>query len=186
MQEQLGRAILFKIGSLEADVELPEMIANTVIGFNDVPDAIKLFTPTELFTIASGHLAITNNLNDVANARSSVLNLGIDPFGKAKNAVINDSQGAPLAITGFTLDAVLFTSGLFWSEVKRGSAISHRYTLLRRVSGVWVLDNSLPKYGPSDGLTLTVTEAGGIAQVNYISGAQGVGTIKFKGLTFDV
>lgn len=102
-------------------------------------------------------------------------------------ATIADSQSPAANVTDFTLDAAEYTSTMYFVEVRRnsGSVMSNGLLMLQYVGGAWAVEEIIFA-GDDHGLTFSVTEAGGVAQLQYESDASGVGTIKWRGVTFSV
>jgi hypothetical protein len=100
--------------------------------------------------------------------------------------VIADSQAVAAAITDMTLDAALYSSGFFTCEFVRGTTIMGIVQLaLLRLNGVWVISEGNSVGEGLHGLTFSVTETGGVAQVKYVSDASGAGTLKWKRMALD-
>ena len=102
-------------------------------------------------------------------------------------------------MTGWTLDSASYTSAVYRVEVDRSTdsvdSFANGRVALQYTAGVWRVRagefigdaDSAPGGG---GITFTVSEAGGIAQVrtatSTIAGSTYIGTIKWRRVVFDV
>lgn len=99
--------------------------------------------------------------------------------------VISDNNAVATAITDMTVDAADYSSAKFWCEYTRSTTYMGYVAIhLFRKNGTWVLHEA-PSVGDAHGLTFSVTESGGIAQVKYTSDNTGAGTFKFKKVVWD-
>lgn len=92
-------------------------------------------------------------------------------------------------ITGWTLDAEDYSSAEFKCEIQRGTTVfMNQSVFLQRLNGAWVkAEGNQMGQGDDHGVTWTVTESGGIAQVRaaVASDGHGDGTLKIKRVAFD-
>jgi len=197
LREALDRApVLPDTTTIVGNLRLEEPEADTVIGWDSAGTALTNIDPDEFVSLGSGALQLALNLSDLSNVATALINLGISPYGLQVSDTVNDAEAGPTDITGWTLDASTFTSGVYAVEISRSSSAGDQFVnldvTLQRVAGAWRIE-----FGPTKGdissskpagVTLTVGESGGIAQVKYASDTLGgtgyVGTVKFKKLTF--
>jgi hypothetical protein len=109
-------------------------------------------------------------------------------------------NGASAAdVSGWTLDSASYTSGVYEVEVDRSTdsvnAFANGRLVLQRVNGAWRVDTGsfigdADAAPGGDGVTFTVSEASGVAQVRVatstIAGSSYSGTIKWRRVVFDV
>jgi len=124
---------------------------------------------------------------------------GLEGFLDESETTIANGIGTPTNITGLTLDAASYTSAVYEIELSRSTdtvdAFSNGRIALQRVAGAWRI-NAGSFLGDADtspgggGVTFSVTEAGGIAQVQYttntIAGTSYTGIIKYRRVVFNV
>lgn len=143
------------------DPKLPADIASRelyVIRVNEDGDGLELVNPADI-------------LADVVVSSGSI--------------VISDNNAVATAITDMTVDAADYSSAKFWCEFTRSTTYMGYVAIhLFRKNGTWVLHEG-QSVGDAHGLTFSVTEAGGIAQVKYTSDNTGAGTFKFKKVVWD-
>lgn len=122
----------------------------------------------------------------------------VEGFVDETSTTFTNGQAAT-DLTGWTLDAASYTSGVYEIEVSRSTssvdAFSNGRLYLQRVAGAWRVQTD-SFVGDADasvgggGLTFTVSEAGGIAQLrlatNTIAGTGHTGTIKWRRVVFNV
>lgn len=86
-----------------------------------------------------------------------------------------------------TVDSAEHTSAIFTFEIIRSTTIFMIQTILLAYrNGAWEKhEGPILGAGVDHGLTWSVTEAGGVAQLRVASDASGVGTLKFKRMAFD-
>lgn len=123
---------------------------------------------------------------------------GLDGYLDESSDTITNGASAT-NVTGWTLDSASYTSGVYEVEVSRSTdsvdAFANGRVALQYTAGAWRIQSGM-FIGDADaspgggGITLTVTEAGGVAQVQYatstIAGTGYAGTIKFRRVVFNV
>lgn len=128
-------------------------------------------------------------------AKMAVVADGIEQL----TAQIANNVGSPTNITGFTLDAAQYSSAMYFLEFYRHTSTTHAFAngmvALQRVNGAWRVvcglfigdSDAIPSGG---GITLSVDETGGVAQVKYttnnMSGASADGEVKIQRMVFNV
>lgn len=183
--------------------DLPQPQNNTVIGWDDTSPTqlLRLFTPNELMTLASGALLIVNNLSDLASVPTALLNLGIDPFKTTKTATLNNNVAVNTNITAMTVLGASHRAAVWFYSIQRSTDTKESVGMgvlvaFRRPTGNWVLDvgpfwhfNSDVVFDPA-GITFASTQVGADLQVQYqshnLTGANYVGNIKFSEKLFAI
>jgi len=175
LQEQLNRSALLSETEqvIAGPLTIPDPVINNLLGWNATGLNLKNFTATE------------------------ITNLSLGPDLSQTSAVILNNQSGAANVVGMTLDAASFSSGIYFVEYDRPAdtdLFANGLVFLQRVSGVWRLseiifdDNDIDGGKPA-GVLLSVTEAGGIAQVQYtttdLTGGTN-GTLLFKPIRFTV
>lgn len=91
------------------------------------------------------------------------------------------------SVTDATVDAASYSSAEFIIEIIRSTTIFMQQSVfLFRRNGAWELhEGNSVGAGDSHGLTWSVTESGGIAQLKVASDSSGTGSIKWKRRVFD-
>ena len=169
---KVDRAAILAESTPTSGIVLPEPVADNVLSWNTAGDNLENKTASEIAAAA------------VAQWESTT-------------AIIVNNQAGAVDVTGWTLDATSFSSATYLIEIDRPATtdlMSSGMVSLQRVEGAWRIDETINSTLDVDGgfpagVDLSVTEAGGIAQVQYTStnlagGANG--TIIFKRLAFDV
>ncbi len=173
MQDEIDRSIKLPETLTSSDFD-PFLPADTVVnGANKIPvinddgDAFELTSASDyLGTVINGEFAISNSM-------------------------------AATDVTGMTVDSDHYYSAIFTCEITRSTNLMIHQTLhLFYRNGAWELqkgqiDGTIPEGSgyeddPVHGLTWTVTESAGIAQVQVATDTKGAGLIKFKRMAFDV
>lgn len=90
-------------------------------------------------------------------------------------------------VEGASVDSADYSSALFTFEIIRSTTIFLIQTIMLAYrNGAWELkEGPMIGEGANHGLTWSVTEAGGIAQIQVASDASGTGTLKFKRMAFN-
>lgn len=143
-------------------------------------------------SVSNGQKANATTFNNAFLSTGTFL-----PFKIQVSDTITNGQSAT-NVTGWTLDAASFSSALYLVEFDRVTTtvdqFANGFVWLQRRAGVWRIEiglfNGDVSSGEPAGVTLTVTEAGGIAQVqaatDTLGGVSHVGTILQKALAFAV
>lgn len=152
--------------------------------------------------MANTGIPIRSNGNDIDASWWNTIRAyleGIDAFLDEVEDTIDNGASPAEDVEGLTLDAALHTSGIYEVEISRSTdsvdAFANGRIALQRVAGAWRVDTG-SFIGDADaspgggGITFSVTEAGGVAQLKYVSstiaGTGYVGTIKLRRVVFDV
>lgn len=137
---------------------------------------------------------------NLSDSSGFLIGLNADKTGLAiysAEDVANDvTTGEELAITnnmsatdveGATVDSADHSSALFTFEIIRSTTIFLIQTIMLAYrNGAWELkEGPILGEGASHGLTWSVTEASGVAQIQIASDASGTGTLKFKRMAFN-
>lgn len=177
---KLARTLYFGRTSGKSGYELPDPVADAILGFNSDGSAIELKTVANLINL-TGALAIANNLSDLSNVTVALQNLGIDPISTQREFNFTDGQTAT-ALTGETVDGSIYTSRVYEYEVIRGTTIMSTGKLaLHYKNNTWgVVDGGYE--GDAHGLTFSVSQAGSVATLRLAASSSGGGngTLKLK------
>jgi hypothetical protein len=162
-QDQLNRAIQLPetVDPATFDGDLPGDIVGQgekFVGTNEDGDGWALYSASDIFegAVESDGFALTNSMS-------------------------------ASSVTDMTCDAADFSSCEFRCQIIRSTTIFFHQTIhLMRLNGTWVLhEGNAVGSGDSHGITWSVTESGGIAQVKVTTGTEGTGTLTFRKVTFD-
>jgi hypothetical protein len=206
-QDEIDRSIKFPetVVASTFDGDLPADLvgqANVVVMTNSAGDGWEVgpsassISNAQSYATAAAASAAAALVSETAAAASAALAAA---YVAETTATIANGQSSAANVTSMTVDAASYTSARFDFQIYRFTnsvfAFASGSVFLHRKNGAWVLVEG-PSYGdadasPIDGaVTFSVTEAGGIAQVQYtsntIAGTGYTGTIKFRRATFNV
>lgn len=149
---------------------------------------------TSIPTRANGDKILASWFNTIKTFLSN-----FESYSNVTTDTIDNNVSVAEEIVGMTLDAASYTSAVYEMELYRSTdsvdAFANGKVYLQRVAGAWRIDtggwsgdaDATPGGG---GITFSVTESGGIAQVKYvtsnIAGTSYVGNIKITRIVFDV
>jgi len=209
-QDEINRSVKFPetIPSSSFDNDLPASLVgeiNAVLMTNDTgdgweagPTATAISGAQAAATAAAASAtAADSSATAAASSATSAANT-VSQFLTGVSATIANNQLSATNITAMTVDAADYSSCRFDIELYRFTdsvfSFASGFIFLHRKNSVWVLEDGI-HFGDDDstpaggGITYSVTEAAGIAQVQYvssnISGSGYSGTIKFRKVTFD-
>lgn len=127
----------------------------------------------------AGALAALNNLSDLNNVATALVNLGISPFTTQLKHAITNGQSAT-NLTGETFDGTVYTSMIYNYEIIQGTTILATGDFsVSYLNGTWVLNQGTGR-GTAHGITLSLTQATSIGQIQAAESGSGNGTIKLK------
>lgn len=155
LNEVLSRVVRLPITeqfSGDPTVPLAGGYAGKVLGFNSLGTAVQMYSASDLSAAASGG------------------------FGSSNSQAILDSQ-TNKNINNMTVDRATYKAAVVHFAVERSTNVfASGFLFLQDVNGTWRIKESLFS-GEEHGLTWGVTEASGVAQVNYDSNTLGSGNI---------
>lgn len=173
-----GQTVTFS----EAPLNLSKIVIRTYQTFDST--ALLAVQAAAEAAQAAAELAETNAAASAASAAAEAASISSSILHSITGSIT--SGQAATNVSGWTLDSSLYTSADYSIEVLRGTTIMGILTLaIYYLNGVWTLSEG-PWNGTGDhGLTFTLSGTT-TAQVKVAADATGNGTIKAKGIRFDV
>lgn len=127
----------------------------------------------------AGALAVVNNLSDLSNVATALVNLGISPFQYQKLHAITNNQSAA-NLTGETFDGTVWTSLVYNYEIVQGTTIMATGDFsVHYLNGTWVYCEGMGR-GTAHGITFSLSQATTIGQLLAAEGGSGNGTVKLQ------
>lgn len=138
------------------------------------------FDPRLPAVLAAGNVLVVNDDADGFDVMSSS-DILEEVTESDSGFAITDGMSAT-NVTDMTVDAASYSSAIFTVEVVRSTTIfMHQDIYLQRRNSAWELkEGPLVGTGDDHGLTWSVSETGGVAQVRIASDSVGSGTLKWK------
>lgn len=122
-----------------------------------------------------------NNGFEMASAASVLASIdGGSSLSPLYTGAISDSQSNTAVESWPTLDETVYTSAILFGEIKRGTTGGHVILSIRYINSAWVVQKVLENTDAASGVTFNMS--GGDLQ--YSSGSEGAGTLKFVLLRF--
>jgi hypothetical protein len=183
---RLQRALLFGRTSGIANLEIPDPVADAVIGFDSLGTSLELKSVADLVNLTTA-LAIANNLSDLSNVSQALINLGIAPLTVQNKVAFTDGQAAT-ALSGETADGTVYTSVVYEYEIIRGTTVVATGRIsMQYKNSVWgVVDGGYE--GDPHGCSFSVAQVGSVGTLRLAASSSGGGdgTIKLKKHYFKV
>lgn len=179
LDEKSKRGLHFNITSPTSNIELPEPVADQVIGWNAAGTALELKSADDLMDLA-GALLVANNLSDLGSVSTALTNLGISPLSTQVSHNVTDGQAAT-NLTGETTDGATYSSVMYEYECKRGTTVlATGYFSLHYKNSTWEFVDGGYR-GDTHGLTFSISQASSTVQLRVaLDSGAGNGTIKLK------
>lgn len=164
------------IGSLPYKFVLTDALGNPLATVDNVQSlAAQIAAQINI----AGALARINNLSDLTNVSTALVNLGIAPFQSQKlHAIINNQSASNLI--GETFDGTLYSSVIYNYEIIQGTTIQATGDFsVHYLNGTWIYLDGMGR-GTAHGITLSLSQSTTIGQLLAAESGSGNGTLKLK------